>query len=146
MFGCLFILLFDTPHKESVRACNLRKYAQYFVCYLSRFRAFLPEFSFLLSLLFYIVFFIIFISIFRRRVDFSSSCLDFFWIVLGLLGICDDLYIVPHISDTYERGPHFLFRLRCCSVHTCASVILCTPTCLFYRGIASTPELLAPVL
>ena len=44
---------------------------------------------------------------------FTSSCffhpVYFFWVVCGLLGFCGDLYSVPHVSDPYMRGPHFLF-------------------------------------
>ncbi|CAN0496042.1 unnamed protein product, partial [Laminaria digitata] len=43
------------------------------------------------------------------------------------------LYSVPHVPDTYVRGPHFYFCLRC-------------TICFSYHVYSSAPELLEPVL
>ena len=66
-----------------------------------------------LTLFFFSLFFplgcMIFINIFtdfqRIVVIFILSIL--FCVVCGLLGKCGDLYSVPHVSDTYARGPPF---------------------------------------
>ena len=139
---------------SSCLSCNLWGYICAFSCmfpfliscFLAFFYCLLAGIELFFSLPFWICDFSIFVSIFRRRVViFIFHPVYFFWIVCGLLGFCGDMYSVPHVSDTYVRGPPFLFFcLRC----RCASVIMCTIVCLFYfyRGISSTPELLEPVL
>ena len=72
--------------------------------------------------------------------DFStSSCFSFsmclfLWVLCGPLGFCGDSYSVPHVPDTYVRGPHFYFCLRCTmwfSYHVYYSLLYF----YFFRGI-----------
>ena len=63
-------------------------------------------------------------SIFRRRVV-VIILFNCFWEVCGLLGFHGDLYYsVPHVSDTYLRGPPFcvLNEVKSSLVPTCTVV------------------------
>ena len=101
------IRIFILHLSRCLRACNLRKSAYSLVCFLSCFLA-----CFFFSLPFLIMISIS-ISIFRRRVVFLFHSVFFLWVLCGPLGFCGDLYSVPHVPDTYVRGPHFYFCLRC---------------------------------
>ena len=54
-------------------------------------------------------FFRFWISIFRRRVVIFHHVhqVFFFRVACGLIGFRGDLYSVPHVSETYARGPPF---------------------------------------
>ena len=114
---CLFLFfcsyLCSTPFAK--QACNLRKFAHSLGCFpflLSCFLLLLPcltTWTFFSLFPFGCVIFSIFISSFRLWVVIFIILSIFFWeYMYGLIGFCGDFYSVPHVSDTYERGPPFL--------------------------------------
>ena len=73
---------------------------------------FLLRVPFLLSCLIFLFFLsFVFDCLFRFRflgVELFVHSVFFLWISCGLLGFCGELCSVPHVPDTYVRGPHFL--------------------------------------